>query len=88
MSKEKPIYIEDEAAAIVELFDDLLVDNGIKVPSPDDDQRDEDNEAALYGETYYMLTENIAERILEIIDRAKNGADVIEGELSGDIDWM
>ena len=83
----KPIYIEDEAAAIVELFDDLLVDNGIKVPSPDDDDRDEDNESALYGETYYMLTEKIGERIFKIIDRAKNGAEVIEWELSGDIDW-
>ena len=50
---EGKIYTRNEAALIVELFDDLLAGNGIKVPSPEDDQREADNEAALYGSVYY-----------------------------------
>ena len=49
------IYIRNETADILEMFDDVLVDNGIKVPSPEDDERGEDNGAALYGSVYYDL---------------------------------
>lgn len=45
------IYIRNETADILEMFDDVLADNHIKVPSPEDDDREEDNEAALFMDT-------------------------------------
>ena len=32
------IYIRNETADILDMFDDMLAENGIKVPSPEDDE--------------------------------------------------
>lgn len=71
------IYIRNEAADILEMFDDVLVDNGIKVPSPEDDERDEDNETALYGSVYYDLYDQVEYTLLDIIKKVKAGEEVI-----------
>lgn len=46
------IYTRDEAMLIVEMFEDVLDTYNIKVPSPEDDEREPDNEAKLYGSVY------------------------------------
>lgn len=43
------IYIRDEAVLIVEMFENVLDTYNIKVPSPEDDEREPDNEAKLSG---------------------------------------
>lgn len=78
------IYSHDEAARILGLFEDVLESNGIKVPSPEDDDRREDNEAVLYGSVYSDLLEQVEDVLLEIINRTKNST-VIEYEFSGTV---
>lgn len=50
MSTNK-IFTRDEAMQIIELFEDILSEYNIKVPSPEDDEREPDNDAGLYGST-------------------------------------
>lgn len=46
----KTIYTHDIAAGIVERFEDVLVEKNICVPSPDDDERSEEDKVGLYAE--------------------------------------
>lgn len=71
------IYIWNETADILDMFDDMLVDNGIKVPSPEDDERGEDNDAALYGSVYYELFDRLKYALVDIIERVKTGEEVV-----------
>lgn len=71
------IYIRNETANILEIFDNVLVENGIKVPSPEDDDRGEDNEAALYGSVYYDLYDRVEYTLLDIIRKVKAGEEVV-----------
>lgn len=74
------IYIRNETADILDMFDDVLVDNGIKVPSPEDDEREEDNEAALYGSVYWSLFERLESILIDITEKVKAGEEVIAEE--------
>lgn len=76
------IYTHDEAARIVELFEDVLCAHNMKVPSPEDDQRDEDNAAALYGSTYSDLLDEVEDVLLELLISRKN-AGIVPYEFSG-----
>lgn len=78
------VYTHDEAAAILELFEGLLDSHCIKIPSPEDDERGDDNGALIYGSTYSNLLDAVEEAIVGIVERSKNGAEVIEGEFSGE----
>lgn len=71
------IYIRNETANILEIFDDVLVENGIKVPSPEDDDRGEDNEAALYGSVYYDLFDEVEYILMHIVEQVRTGEEVI-----------
>lgn len=51
-SQSDAIYTRDEAVLIVEMFESVLDAYNIKVPSPEDDEREPDNEAKLYGSVY------------------------------------
>lgn len=51
----KTVYTHDEASRIIELFEDILSNNDIIIPSPEDDEKEEDNEAVLYGSVYSEL---------------------------------
>ena len=62
------IYTHDEAARILELFEDVLIENGIRIPSPDDEQRDEDNDAPLYGQTYAELLDEVEVRLVDMLN--------------------
>ena len=79
------IYTHDEAARIVELFDDVLTENGIKIPSPDDDQRDPDNDAALYGQTYAELLEMVEYQLIRMLNKHNKNTDVKHWIFSGDM---
>lgn len=74
------VYIMNETADILDMFDDMLVDNGIKVPSPEDDEREEDNEAALYGSVYWTLFERLENALLDIVEKVKAGEEVVTEE--------
>ena len=81
---KKEIYTHDEAAYIIELFEELLVANNIKLPSPEDDDRDPDNDAALYGTTYSELLDEVEWRLIYMLQRHDKEAEVITQEFSGD----
>lgn len=79
------IYTHDEAALIIEKFEDVLSQYDIHIPSPEDDERDEDNMVGLYGSTYSELLDTIEEQICSILSRCKDGEKVIENEFSGSL---
>ena len=81
------IYTRDEAAKIVEMFDDILCENGIKVPSPDDDQRDPNNDAALYGETYSQLLDMVEYSLIRMLNRHTMNAEVKRFTFSGELNF-
>lgn len=59
-AKERPF--RDTAAAIIDLFEDILDENNITIP--DEYRQGDPDEARIYGDTYYAL-ENSIEIILE-----------------------
>ena len=77
------IYTHDEAARIVEVFEEILDMYGIRVPSPEDDERDPDNAAALYGSTYSAVFEDVEDMLIELLKRAEAKAIIIPWEFSG-----
>lgn len=77
------IYTHDEAARIVELFENILDEYGIKIPSPEDDEREPDNEARLYGSVYWNLMDGIEGRIIDLLQAHKPDTEVIEYRFSG-----
>lgn len=82
-NKLNSIYTHDEAAKIVEFFEDILCRYKIKVPSPEDDEREPDNEAALYGSVYSELMDNIENNLIDLLDKHDNTSKIINGEFSG-----
>ena len=79
------IYTHDEAALIVEAFENVLEKYGVKLPSPEDDEREEDNEAPLYGSTYGDLLDTVENALLMILGRYEAGAEVIPDVFSSTI---
>lgn len=74
------VYIRNETAHILDMFDDVLTKHGIKVPSPEDDERDEDNDAALYGSVYYDLFDDLEYTLMRIVEQVRAGEEVITDE--------
>ena len=72
------IYTRNHAAEIMEMFDDMLTEHGIRVPSEEDDQREADNDAALYGMVYWNLLDAVERIVADAANRAKQ-EDIIEG---------
>ena len=79
----KEIYTHDEAARIVDAFEEVLSRYNIHVPSPEDDDREEDHMVGLYGSTYGDLLDYVEDKLVDVIDTAKTGAEVVVGEFSG-----
>lgn len=73
------VYIRNETADILELFDDLLIKHGIKIESPEDDEREEGNDAALYGSTYGELFDEVECMLMHICENVKAGEEVVYG---------
>lgn len=79
----KKIYTHDVAAAIVELFDDVLCEHNIVVPSPEDDEREPDNVTALYGSAYSGLLDDVEAKIIELLEEHTSDCDIVRYEFSG-----
>lgn len=79
------IYTRDEAMLIVEMFENVLDTYNIKVPSPEDDEREPDNEAKLYGSVYSDLLENVEESLIDLLDRHKKHTVIVTDEFSGTV---
>lgn len=77
------IYTHDEAAIIVEMFERILDENNIFIPSPEDDEREADNGAKLYGSTYSDLLDDVENALVELLDKHNAETSVISGEFSG-----
>lgn len=64
------IYSREEAAQIVDLFENVLDKYDIIVPSPEDNERGPDNDAKLYGTTYWNLLDEVEDAIIELLQRS------------------
>lgn len=81
----KKIFTRDEAMQIVELFEVLLGNYDIKVPSPEDDERDQDYDACLYGSTYSNLLDDVENSLIELLGKHVQDAEVITYKFSGTV---
>ncbi len=78
------IYTRDVAADIVDVFEKTLMNAGIKVPSPEDDERDPDNCACLYGSVYYNVLDEVENMLINLLYEHNSGYDdIITGKFSG-----
>ena len=75
----RPIYTLNEAEQIVELFEDVLDRAGITVPSDEDDERTENNEARLYGMVYHELLAEVENHLILMLNEDTD-AEVIAGK--------
>lgn len=80
---EERFYTHDEAARIVELFEEILDEYNIHIPSPEDEEREPDNMVGLYGSTYSNLLDSVEEYLIETANAVSNGAEVVQFEFSG-----
>ncbi len=76
------VLTHKEAADIVELFEIILVKNNIKLPSPEDAEREPENDAALYGSVYDGLLSSVEDILINITERVSKGAEVIPDTFS------
>ena len=79
------IYTHDEAMLIVEMFEDVLDTYNIKVPSPEDDEREPDNEAKLYGSVDSDLLDDVEASLIALLDKHKKHTAIVTNEFSGTI---
>lgn len=78
---DETIYTHDEAALLVDMFENLLERYNIRIPSPEDDERDA-NDIGLYGSTYSDLLDAVEDHLISVLDRVPFSATVY-GEFSG-----
>lgn len=79
------IYTHDEAMLIIEMFENILSEHNISVPSPEDDDREPDNMVGLYGTTYSDLLDDVEGHIIDILNRYKDNVVIVTGEFSGTV---
>ena len=75
------IYTRREAAEILDMFDDLLDQYGVTIPSPEDLERGEGNTARLYGSPYFYLLDAVEDALNSIAERAKSGSNIVKNRL-------
>lgn len=66
---EDVLYTRSIAANILDMVEDVLNRFHIKVPSPEDDERDVEDDAGLYGTTYYDLLDKVESYIYSIVEK-------------------
>ena len=81
-------YTRDTAALILEKFEDLLTEKGLRVPCSDPDEQaeldgDPDNDARLYGTEYSGLLDEVEADIVELAEKIRSGAEIVRDEFSG-----
>ena len=67
---EKQVYTHDIAAQIVECFENVLEEQDITLTSPEDDEKDPDNAARLYGSAYYDLLDATESIVIQTLEQA------------------
>ncbi|MCI8373752.1 MAG: hypothetical protein HFI75_15425 [Lachnospiraceae bacterium] len=67
---EKQVYTRDIAAQIVENFENVLEEQDITLTSPEDDEKEPDNAARLYGSTYCSLLDVTEAIIIQTLEQA------------------
>lgn len=85
MKDSSKIYTHDEAMLIIELFEDVLSGYNIKVPSPEDDERDPDDDIGLYGSTYSDLLDSVEDHLVGLLARYNSTTEIIQDEFSGTV---
>lgn len=81
--KNTTIWTHDEAMMLVEAFEDVLEEYNIRVPSPEDEDGDRnENDIGLYGSTYSDLLDEIENRLINVLKRSKS-ASIVCWEFSG-----
>lgn len=73
------IYTHNRAADIVELFEDVLDNADITVPSPEDDDREPENCARLYGSVYSDLLDSVEGDIISLLEAHNQGTKIVTG---------
>lgn len=68
------IKVRHTAAAICELFEELLEKNNITIP--DNDRTGAEDEARLYGLTYFNLELEVTEALRSLIEEVKANPEV------------
>ena len=77
------IYTHDEAARILDAFEEVLSRYNIHVPSPEDDDRDDDNMIGLYGSTYSDLLDDVEDCLITLLAKYTMTTNIISYEFSG-----
>lgn len=80
----KKIFTRDEALRIVEMFEYVLAFYNIKVPSPEDDEREPDD-IGLYGSTYSFLLDNVESRLIDLLVSHTPDTEIVTDAFSGTI---
>ena len=76
-STDNFIYTHNIAADILDIFDEFLCEREIVVPSVNDNQRDPDNTAALYGTEYGELLNDVENYIIQMLKGKCKGMDIM-----------
>lgn len=74
---DNAIYTRNKAADIVDFIEDILIRNNIKVPSPEDDERDPEDDLGFYGTTYSDILDKVEGILIDLLRHAKPGMSVI-----------
>lgn len=70
----KEVKVRPYAVEICDLFENLLDEYGIDIPS--DDREGDENEAHLYGENYYNLEDAIYEILCKFAEKIDSDCNV------------
>lgn len=64
-------YCSEIAIQIIDLFEDVLNENNISIPDDcrDSNETDIENQAAIYGETYFNLKDSIADILANMLSK-------------------
>ena len=81
----KKIFTRDEASQIVEMFEYVLAFYNIKVPSPEDNEREPDDDIGLYGSTYSFLLDNVESRLIDLLVSHTPDTEIVTDVFSGTI---
>ncbi len=73
----KEFNTHNAATDIVEVFENILDKYNITIPSPEDNERGEDNAARLYGSVYSNLLDEIEGMLIAYISEAKDADEII-----------
>lgn len=75
ISNENELYVRDFAVKICGLFEELLDEHDITIPS--EDREGEEDEARIYGDIYYDLEDDVTEILVALGEEVKATPDIM-----------